>query len=117
MKHPIKFRFFDKEENRYVYPSFSTISFCDPDLLEAFTGLHDKNGVEIYENDIVKHEEGEFYSRVAWQTDYTGYYPFADCKSNCGCCGSGTSPNKCTVVLSSSGARIWTVLGTVEHLS
>ena len=47
----------------------------DPETLCQFTGMVDKNGRRIWENDIIKHEISDTIGVVKWyHEDYVGWY-------------------------------------------
>ena len=64
------------QENTEIYSgnTIDSIIDIDPETLCQYTGLHDKNGNRIWENDIIKHEISDTIGTVKWyQEDYVGW--------------------------------------------
>lgn len=64
----------DMHEKCIEPPDILKITEIDPETLCQYIGSNDKNGVMIWENDIIKHETSDTIGTVKWyQEDYLGW--------------------------------------------
>lgn len=107
----IFFRIWDKANKQmisdvHICPEYGWLVMSDNDALSEmmgrvnpnnlvwmqYTGLKDKNGVEIYEGDIVISSYAENQENIVkFDEDRCGYYPFAT-GDGCGCCETNVFP-------------------------
>ena len=82
----IKFRAWDKQEKvmllwndwsdeiKDAIPHDAGDEWTERCVLMQFTGLHDKNGKENYESDLIKDERTNIIFEIVWNDDFAGWW-------------------------------------------
>ena len=66
-----------KQNNNYFISNSMGKPFAfdiRPETIGQFTGLHDKNGKENYESDLIKDERTNIIFEIVWNDDFAGWW-------------------------------------------